>query len=206
MLLATASCAHRNAQAMSFWRSANRFVWPRWGSRPLACLLLPCWQLLTTPNGLNLQKEQGLLKGLSLILLSIISSCCNLTTRTLLHLQFYCHNATACNQKPHYGAVKAMYLGKDFKGDPPLYMKIAAGLTTGAIAIAIASPTDLVKVRPNIILPWHLFSAFIWPASRLTRHLEHFKINIVEAILQENWRLSLPFPSILADSQVVGYP
>lgn len=45
-------------------------------------------------------------------------------------------------------AVKALYLGKDFKGDPPLYMKIAAGLTTGALAIAIASPTDLVKARP----------------------------------------------------------
>ena len=46
-----------------------------------------------------------------------------------------------------YEPVKALYMGKDFKGDPPLYMKIAAGLTTGGIAIAIASPTDLVKVR-----------------------------------------------------------
>lgn len=42
--------------------------------------------------------------------------------------------------------MKALYLGKDFKGDPPLYLKIAAGLTTGGLAIAIASPTDLVKV------------------------------------------------------------
>jgi solute carrier family 25 (mitochondrial uncoupling protein), member 8/9 len=32
-------------------------------------------------------------------------------------------------------------------GDPPLYKKIAAGLTTGVIGISIASPTDLVKVR-----------------------------------------------------------
>jgi len=32
-------------------------------------------------------------------------------------------------------------------GDPPLLKKIAAGLTTGAIGISIASPTDLVKVR-----------------------------------------------------------
>jgi len=32
-------------------------------------------------------------------------------------------------------------------GDPPLYKKIAAGLTTGCIGISIASPTDLVKVR-----------------------------------------------------------
>lgn len=46
-----------------------------------------------------------------------------------------------------YEPVKALYLGKDFKGDPPLYLKIAAGLTTGGVAIAIASPTDLVKVR-----------------------------------------------------------
>lgn len=38
-------------------------------------------------------------------------------------------------------------MGKDFKGDAPLITKIAAGLTTGALAITIASPTDLVKVR-----------------------------------------------------------
>jgi hypothetical protein len=30
----------------------------------------------------------------------------------------------------------------------PLHLKIAAGLATGAIAITVASPTDLVKVRP----------------------------------------------------------
>jgi len=46
-----------------------------------------------------------------------------------------------------YEPVKALYMGKDFKGDPPLYLKIAAGLTTGGLAIAIASPTDLVKVK-----------------------------------------------------------
>lgn len=49
-------------------------------------------------------------------------------------------------------AVKALYLGKDFKGDPPLYMKVAAGLTTGGLAIAIASPTDLVKVAVSDLL------------------------------------------------------
>ena len=42
--------------------------------------------------------------------------------------------------------VRNFYVGKDFKGDPPLSMKIAAGLTTGALAISVASPTDLVKV------------------------------------------------------------
>ena len=31
--------------------------------------------------------------------------------------------------------------------DVPLHLKIAAGLTTGAIGIMIANPTDLVKVR-----------------------------------------------------------
>jgi len=46
-----------------------------------------------------------------------------------------------------YEPVRNFYMGKDFKGDPPLIMKIAAGLTTGALAICVASPTDLVKVR-----------------------------------------------------------
>eukprot|EP00271_Cylindrocystis_brebissonii_P012819 TRINITY_DN32324_c0_g1_i1.p1 TRINITY_DN32324_c0_g1~~TRINITY_DN32324_c0_g1_i1.p1 ORF type:complete len:308 (-),score=48.49 TRINITY_DN32324_c0_g1_i1:722-1645(-) len=46
-----------------------------------------------------------------------------------------------------YEPVKSLYVGKDFQGDVPLYKKIAAGLTTGAIGIAIANPTDLVKVR-----------------------------------------------------------
>lgn len=46
-----------------------------------------------------------------------------------------------------YDPVKSLYVGKDFKGDAPLHLKIAAGLTTGALAITIASPTDLVKVR-----------------------------------------------------------
>ena len=38
-------------------------------------------------------------------------------------------------------------VGKDHVGDVGLGVKIAAGLTTGAIGIAVASPTDLVKVR-----------------------------------------------------------
>ncbi|GAB4814656.1 hypothetical protein N2152v2_001702 [Parachlorella kessleri] len=46
-----------------------------------------------------------------------------------------------------YEPVKALYVGKDHKGDIPLGTKIAAALTTGALGIAIASPTDLVKVR-----------------------------------------------------------
>ncbi len=40
--------------------------------------------------------------------------------------------------------VRDFYCGKDFKGDPPLLKKIAAGLTTGAFAIAIANPTDVI--------------------------------------------------------------
>lgn len=45
------------------------------------------------------------------------------------------------------GQIRNFYTGKDFKGDPPLVTKIAAGLTTGAIGIMVASPTDLVKVQ-----------------------------------------------------------
>jgi len=45
-----------------------------------------------------------------------------------------------------YDPVKNFYAG-DKAGDPPMHVKVAAGLTTGAIAISIASPTDLVKVR-----------------------------------------------------------
>lgn len=46
-----------------------------------------------------------------------------------------------------YEPVKSFYVGDDFVGDISLAKKILAGLTTGAIAIAVASPTDLVKVR-----------------------------------------------------------
>ncbi|XP_024367284.1 mitochondrial uncoupling protein 1 [Physcomitrium patens] len=46
-----------------------------------------------------------------------------------------------------YEPVKNLYLGKDHVGDAPLLKKIAAGLTTGALGICVASPTDLVKVR-----------------------------------------------------------
>lgn len=46
-----------------------------------------------------------------------------------------------------YEPVRNFYLGKDFKGDPPILKKIAAGLTTSAIGITVASPTDVVKVR-----------------------------------------------------------
>lgn len=46
-----------------------------------------------------------------------------------------------------YEPVRDLYVGKDFVGDIPLSKKILAGLTTGALGIAIANPTDLVKVR-----------------------------------------------------------
>ncbi|ONK76844.1 uncharacterized protein A4U43_C02F410 [Asparagus officinalis] len=46
-----------------------------------------------------------------------------------------------------YEPVKSLYVGENFVGDIPLTKKILAGLTTGAIAITIANPTDLVKVR-----------------------------------------------------------
>lgn len=46
-----------------------------------------------------------------------------------------------------YEPVKSFFVGDDFVGDIPFSNKILAGLTTGAIAIAVANPTDLVKVR-----------------------------------------------------------
>ena len=42
-------------------------------------------------------------------------------------------------------------MGERPPGDAPLYLKVAAGLTTGALAIAIASPTDLVKVNVTFV-------------------------------------------------------
>eukprot|EP00877_Chromochloris_zofingiensis_P009679 jgi/Chrzof1/4965/Cz15g06170.t1 len=46
-----------------------------------------------------------------------------------------------------YDPIKTWFVGKDHHGDAPLISKIGAGLTAGAVAITIASPTDLVKVR-----------------------------------------------------------
>ncbi|CAN1142401.1 Mitochondrial uncoupling protein 1 [Linum perenne] len=46
-----------------------------------------------------------------------------------------------------YEPVKNFYVGPDFVGDVPLSKKILAALTTGAVGISIANPTDLVKVR-----------------------------------------------------------
>ncbi|EHA8590115.1 mitochondrial uncoupling protein 1 [Cocos nucifera] len=46
-----------------------------------------------------------------------------------------------------YEPVKSFYVGDNFVGDIPLSKKILAGLTTGALAITVANPTDLVKVR-----------------------------------------------------------
>ncbi len=46
-----------------------------------------------------------------------------------------------------YEPVKTFYVGQDHTGPVPLHLKIAAAITTGAGAIAIANPTDLVKIR-----------------------------------------------------------
>ncbi|KAF4387980.1 hypothetical protein F8388_005597 [Cannabis sativa] len=46
-----------------------------------------------------------------------------------------------------YDPVKTFFVGSAFIGDVPLYYKILAALITGALAIALANPTDLVKVR-----------------------------------------------------------
>ncbi|KAL6133125.1 hypothetical protein ACLB2K_065362 [Fragaria x ananassa] len=44
-----------------------------------------------------------------------------------------------------YEPIKTLYVGDDFVGDVPLTKKILAALTTGALAITVANPTDLVK-------------------------------------------------------------
>ncbi|CAK9314545.1 unnamed protein product [Citrullus colocynthis] len=46
-----------------------------------------------------------------------------------------------------YDPVKLYLVGNNFVGDIPLYQKILAALFTGALAISVANPTDLVKVR-----------------------------------------------------------
>lgn len=46
-----------------------------------------------------------------------------------------------------YGPVKAFLVGSAAVGGVSLFSKVIAALITGAIAIAVANPTDLVKVR-----------------------------------------------------------
>ncbi|XP_038901024.1 mitochondrial uncoupling protein 2-like isoform X3 [Benincasa hispida] len=46
-----------------------------------------------------------------------------------------------------YDPVKLYLVGNNFVGDIPLHQKILAALFTGALAISVANPTDLVKVR-----------------------------------------------------------
>ncbi|KAL7247357.1 hypothetical protein ACSBR2_002301 [Camellia fascicularis] len=46
-----------------------------------------------------------------------------------------------------YEPVKAFFVGSEYVGDVSLFQKILAALITGALAIAVANPTDLVKVR-----------------------------------------------------------
>ncbi|KAM5583392.1 mitochondrial uncoupling protein 2 [Rosa sericea] len=46
-----------------------------------------------------------------------------------------------------YDPVKLFLVGSAFVGDIPIYHKVLAALLTGALAIVVANPTDLVKVR-----------------------------------------------------------
>jgi solute carrier family 25 uncoupling protein 8/9 len=46
-----------------------------------------------------------------------------------------------------YEPIKRIYVGKDHTGPIPAYIKILAALTTGAIGITVANPTDVVKIR-----------------------------------------------------------
>ncbi|KAL2557522.1 Mitochondrial uncoupling protein 2 [Forsythia ovata] len=49
-----------------------------------------------------------------------------------------------------YEPVKAFFVGSYYVGDVSLFSKILAAMVTGAIAIAVANPTDLVKVRLQV--------------------------------------------------------
>jgi solute carrier family 25 uncoupling protein 8/9 len=46
-----------------------------------------------------------------------------------------------------YEPVKQLYVGKDHTGPISVWIKILAALTTGAIGISIANPTDVAKIR-----------------------------------------------------------
>lgn len=46
-----------------------------------------------------------------------------------------------------YDPIKSVICGKDFKGEVPLYKRILSGLTSGAVAILVANPTDVIKIR-----------------------------------------------------------
>lgn len=46
-----------------------------------------------------------------------------------------------------YEPVKRLYVGENFVGMVPLGTRILAALTTGAIGISVANPTDVVKIR-----------------------------------------------------------
>ncbi|KAK6927045.1 Mitochondrial substrate/solute carrier [Dillenia turbinata] len=46
-----------------------------------------------------------------------------------------------------YDLVKVFLLGSSYMGEVSLFINILAALLTGALAIAVANPTDLVKVR-----------------------------------------------------------
>lgn len=46
-----------------------------------------------------------------------------------------------------YEPVKRFYVGENYEGLIPISYRIAAALTTGAIGITVANPTDVVKIR-----------------------------------------------------------
>ena len=64
-----------------------------------------------------------------------------------------------------YEPVKKLFMGERPPGDAPLYLKIAAGLTTGALAIMVANPTDLVKARCPSQCAGHTAGPCSWGAA-----------------------------------------
>lgn len=72
--------------------------------------------------------------------------CCTLPTITLGHIGLHRQFLYGGLRIGLYEPVKRAIAGDQYLGDVPLHIKIVSGLATGALAISVASPTDLVKV------------------------------------------------------------
>lgn len=95
---------------------------------------------------LTIAREEGagaLWKGLEPGMMDAARHTADHTCRTGLHRQFLYGGLRIGLYEP----VKRAIAGDQYLGDAPLHIKIVSGLATGALAISVASPTDLVKVR-----------------------------------------------------------
>ncbi|KAM7260081.1 hypothetical protein ACFE04_015822 [Oxalis oulophora] len=98
---------------------------------------------VTEENGVNIPKYRGLLGTLATIAREEKLSAFWKGITAGLHRQFIYGGLRI----GLYNPVKTFLVGADYVGDIPLIYKIIAALLTGALAIIVANPTDLVKVR-----------------------------------------------------------